>query len=270
MSKLKTLSEQRASVFKQIDELRTAADGMELTTEEQARWNQLLTDYDRADKAVETEERYLDIERRQAEQRIDQPSPSNAPKQEQEYRSAFSDYLLRGGNGISAESRALFEKRAGITGLSAGVIVPDTLASNIEVALKSYGGMFEAGTIFSTTTGGDLIMPTVNDTNAKAIVVQEYNQSTKSAPSFGSETLKAYTYRTPIVPVSLELLQDSSFDLEALLSSLLADSFGRGVNEQAQRYRQLGDGQQSRSCSGSHHFRRYHRPDQGCGFGLCP
>ena len=138
---------------------------------------------------------------------------------------------MRGGNGISAESRALFEKRAGITGLSAGVIVPDTLASNIEVALKSYGGMFEAGTIFSTTTGGDLIMPTVNDTNAKAIVVQEYNQSTKSAPSFGSETLKAYTYRTPIVPVSLELLQDSSFDLEALLSSLLADSFGRGVNE---------------------------------------
>ena len=74
-------------------------------------------------------------------------------------------------------------------------------------------------------------MPTVNDTNARAIVVTEYQKSTQRAPFFGSETMKAYTYRTPIVPVSLELLQDSSFDLESLLSELLSDSFGRGMNE---------------------------------------
>lgn len=233
MSKLKSLKESRAGIFTKIDELRSAADGREMTAEEEARWQQLLSEYDKADKAVESEERFAEIERRQAEQQIDERTKSQIPdpKQIDEYRTAFHDYLLRGGNGIPAESRALFEKRAGITGLSAGVIVPDTLASSIEVALKAYGGMFEAGTILSTATGGDLIMPTVNDTNAKAIVVPEYNQLTKSAPSFGSETFKAYTYRTPIVPVSLELLQDSSFDLEALLSNLLADSFGRGINE---------------------------------------
>lgn len=234
MSKLKSLREARASVFKQVDELRAAADGREMTAEEEGRWQRLLNDYDKADKAVEAEERYMELERRQAEQQFERqatPTQADDPKQAEEYRSAFKDYLLRGGNGISAESRALFEKRAGITGLSAGVIVPAKLAERIELALKAYGGMFEAGTILSTATGGDLIMPTVNDTSAKAVVVPEYNQSTKSAPSFGSETFKAYTYRTPIVPVSLELLQDSSFDLENLLSSLLADSFGRGINE---------------------------------------
>lgn len=233
MSKLKKLRESRAAIFSHIDEQRAAADGREMTAEEQARWNQLLSDYDKADKAVETEERYMDIERRQTEQQFEQrgAAPAENPKQEEEYRSAFCDYLLRGGNGISVESRAIFEKRAGIAGLSAGVIVPQTLANSIEVALKAYGGMFEAGTIISTATGGDLIMPTVNNTNAKATVVAEYNQSTKSAPSFRSETLKAYTYRTPIVPVSLELLQDSAFDLEPLLSNLLGESFGRGINE---------------------------------------
>ena len=234
MSKLKSLREARASVFKQVDELRAAADGREMTAEEEARWQQLLADYDKADKVVEAEERYMELERRQAEQQFEQraaATQADDPKQAEEYRSAFKDYLLCGGNGISAENRALFEKRAGITGLSAGVIVPTTLADNIEIALKAYGGMFEAGAILSTATGGDLIMPTVNDTSAKASVVAEYNQSTKRAPSFGSETLKAYTYRTPIVPVSPELLQDSSFDLEALLSGLLAESFGRGINE---------------------------------------
>lgn len=233
MSKLKTLREARASVFKQIDELRTATDGREMTAEEESRWQQLLADYDKADKAVESEERFAEIERNQAAQQIEQCTTAQPgdPKQTDEYRSAFQDYLLRGATGISAESRSLFEQRAGITGLTAGVIVPETLADNIEIALKAYGGMFEAGTLLTTSKGGDLIMPTVNNTDVKATVVAEYNQSTKSAPSFGSEILKAYTYRTPIVPVSMELLQDSAFDLESLLSNLLAESFGRGINE---------------------------------------
>ena len=91
--------------------------------------------------------------------------------------------------------------------------------------------MFEAGEIITTANGGDLILPTINDTSSKATIVAEYDQSSKKAPSFGSVTLKAYTYRTPIIPVSQELLQDSAFNLDALLSGLLAESFGRGVNE---------------------------------------
>jgi len=238
MSKLKTLKETRAKVFTEIDDLRKISDGREMTSEEQTRWNTLLADYDKADKAVEAEERFVDLERKQAEQSIERSQNQTeeqrsavGKKLEEEYRTAFAEYLLRGATGITPENRSLFEKRAGITGLNGGVIVPKTLADSIEVALKTYGGMFEAGTILTTATGGDLIMPTINDTQSKATVVAEYNQSTKKAPSFGSETLKAYTYRTPIVPVSQELLQDSSFNLEALLSQLLAESFGRGINE---------------------------------------
>lgn len=232
MGKLKTLKEKRATVYTQIDELRKAADGREMTAEEQTRWDDMLSDYEKVDKQVEQEERFQDVERRQAEQAYEQRHNTNEPKDgEQEYRSAFSDYLMLGANGISAENRSLFEKRAGITGLSGGVIVPKTLASSIEVALKAYGGMFEAASIITTDGGGDLIMPTINDTTSKASIVAEYQQSTKKAPSFGSETLKAYTYRTPIVPISQELLQDSDFELEGLLSGLLAESFGRGINE---------------------------------------
>ena len=119
MSKLKTLREARASVFKQIDELRTATDGREMTAEEEPRWQQLLADYDKADKAVESEERFAEIERNQAAQQIEQCTTAQPgdPKQTDEYRSAFQDYLLRGATGISAESRSLFEQRAGITGL---------------------------------------------------------------------------------------------------------------------------------------------------------
>jgi HK97 family phage major capsid protein len=47
---------------------------------------------------------------------------------------------------------------------------------------------------------------------------------------FGSKVIKAFTYRTPIVPLSVELLQDSTFDLDTLIAELLATSFWRGIN----------------------------------------
>lgn len=231
MGKLKELREARATVFAAIDELRKATDGREMTAEEQQRWDTLLADYDMADRKVEQEERFEELERRQAEEQYERQHAVDGNDDPAEYRSAFVEYLLKGENGVSAENRHRFEQRAGITGLAGGVLVPSTLANSIEKALKTYGGMLEAGSVFSTSTGGDLIMPTVNDTTSKATVVAEYQKSTQKAPSFGSETLKAYTYRTPIVPVSLELLQDNSFDLESLLADLLAESFGRGMNE---------------------------------------
>lgn len=229
MGKLKSLKEKRATIYTSIDELRQAADGREMTAEEQQRWDTMLSDYDKADKAVEAEERYQDISRRQAEEQVARRDATIGQQLGEEYRRAFGDYLLNGASGISQESRGAIE-RAGIAGLAGGLIIPKTLASEIEVALKSYGGMFEAAPIITTSHGGDLILPTINDTEAKATIVSEYDQSTRRAPSFGSVTLKAYTYRTPIVPVSQELLQDSAFNLDALLSTLLAESFARGIN----------------------------------------
>lgn len=231
MGKLKALKEKRASIYTSIDELRQATDGREMTAEEQQRWDTMLSDYDKADKAVEAEERFMDIQRKQAEQEVARRDSLLGQTVGEEYRRAFGDYLLNGASGISSESRATIEQRAGIAGLAGGLIIPKSLASEIEVALKAYGGMFEAGSIIPTSNGGDLILPTVNDTTSKATIVAEYDQSTRKAPSFGSVTLKAYTYRTPIIPVSQELLQDSAFNLDTLLSGLLADAFGRGINE---------------------------------------
>jgi HK97 family phage major capsid protein len=230
MGKLKSLKEKRAAIYTSIDELRNATNGREMTAEEQERWDTMLSDYDKADKAVEAEERFAEISRKQAEKEVAQRDRTIGQQLGEEYRKAFGDYLLNGQSGISTESRMAIE-RAGITGLSGGLIIPKSLASEVEVALKDYGGMFEAASIISTSKGDDLILPTINDTSAKATIVSEYDQTTRRAPSFGSVTLKAYTYRTPIVPVSQELLQDSAFNLDSLLSGLLAESFSRGINE---------------------------------------
>ena len=231
MGRLKKLKEKRASIYTSIDELRKQTDGREMTSEEEQRWNTMLEDYDKADKAVEDEQRFEDISRKQAEQEVASRERSLGERLGQEYRKAFGEYLLNGANGISSESRAIIEQRAGLAGLAGGVLIPSSIASSIDVALKEYGGMFEASTTIITSKGDDLTLPTINDTATKATIVAEYDQSTKKAPAFGSVTLNAYTYRTPIIPVSQELLQDSAFNLDAVLSGLLSDAFSRGINE---------------------------------------
>ena len=256
MSKLKELREKRATIFGQIDELRKATDGRAMTAEEQQKWDALLKDYESADQRVKQEERFQDMEMRQLEQSYhEERSRDGASARlgmggkvgggyhasldgqdrtlqhpDPDYRSAFIDYLINGEGTLTNQSRSLFEKRAGLPGVSGGVLVPKLLGDKVEVALKNFGGMFAAGSVFYTAKGGDLTMPTVNDTARRAIIVTEYAKNSQSAPIFGSKVIKAFTYRTPIVPLSVELLQDSAFDLDTLLAELLATSFWRGIN----------------------------------------
>lgn len=226
--KLKKLKEDRSSIYTEIDNLRKQTDGRDMTVEERASWDKMIADHAAADTKVSDEERFLEIQRKQISARANVQATKNDDSQ---YRSAFTEYLVRGESGVSSESRAILESREGISGLAKGVITPSSIASEIEIALKEYGGMFEAGTLFTTSHGGDMTLPTINNTSSKATIIAEYGKSSMTPPAIGSQVIKAYTYRTPIVPLSLELLQDSAFQIEVVIANLLADSFYRGANE---------------------------------------
>ena len=85
-----------------------------MTAEEQQRWDALLADYDKADRKVEQEERFEELERRQAEEQYERRHAAESSDDPAEYRGAFVEYLLKGENGVSAENRHRFEQRAGI------------------------------------------------------------------------------------------------------------------------------------------------------------
>jgi HK97 family phage major capsid protein len=70
----------------------------------------------------------------------------------------------------------------------------------------------------------------MNNASVKAKIIAEYGQSQKTGKTFSSKTLKAYTYRTDIIPISLELLQDSAFNVEQYIGQLLAEEFIAGLN----------------------------------------
>ncbi|MFR9500654.1 MAG: phage major capsid protein [Rikenellaceae bacterium] len=227
MGRLKKLREERATKLDSLKSIKDAGETRSLTGDESTNYNSLVDEISTLNSQIETEERAQKLLADQGKQVITERSKE---EQDKEYRNAWKSYIV-GGSEYTTEQRSLIEKRAAISGVAGTALVPEEMASSIEVALKEYGGMFSAAKVVNTSTGADLVMPTVDDTAKKATIVNEYAESSTSKPTFSSITLKAYTYRTDIIPISLELLQDAAFDMNSVITGLLSDNYGRGANE---------------------------------------
>ena len=139
-----------------------------------------------------------------------------------------------------------------------GYFVPVGFVQDIEKATKFYANLLDGTTIriMETATGNVLPYPTSNDTNQAWRLTSETTQvvdqgtaanypTTGTLPNndagnvlAGQVTFGAYKGSTGIVRVSLELMQDSAFSLEAFLKEAFAVRLGRGY----EYYLTLGSG----------------------------
>jgi HK97 family phage major capsid protein len=153
------------------------------------------------------------------------------------YHGAFRSYLQRGTSDMAEEHRkVLVEKRdLSLTGASGGFTVPQRFYNTLIETQRLWGGFVEpsVSTVIDTDTGNSIPVPLEDDTaNAAAIVAEGASLTTSTDSVFATVTLNAFMYRA-LVRVSLELLQDSAFDLEGYLNRKLAIRLWRGFNANA-------------------------------------
>jgi HK97 family phage major capsid protein len=156
---------------------------------------------------------------------------------------AFRNYLRSGYDGeryglpkLSAEDRTLlrYERRdmgvgSPTASIATSVLVPQGFVYEIESALKFYNPLFNTSTILDTATGEPLPYPTANDTSISAEIVGEGSQVSAADVSVSNIVFNAYKFSTKLVKVSLELLQDSPFDIEAFLKEQFSVRLGRAL-----------------------------------------
>jgi HK97 family phage major capsid protein len=128
-----------------------------------------------------------------------------------------------------AEGAPMLSHIGTYTGL--GYFVPTGFVNAIEQATKYFAPLLDGSviTVMDTATGQPLPFPTSNDTSNAATIVGEAGtvnelDATASQISFG-----AYKFTSGLVKASLELIQDSAFDLEAWLVQRFAERWGRGL-----------------------------------------
>ena len=155
----------------------------------------------------------------------------------EEYRDAMRSFLRYGLTGIKPEQYDILKREeqralAAGTGSAGGFTVAQDFYNQLTDAMKFFGGMRQVATTIRTTTGAALPMPTANDTgNVGAIIAENAAMNTTPDITFAQKVLNAYKFTSNILLVSLELLQDSAFDIESWLSLKLGERVGRIQNQ---------------------------------------
>lgn len=234
--------EKQNNIWQQMQEIMDVAEGegRDLTAEERQKWDAAETDLTEVSGDIERMERMsnLDtVDRSQIVTATAGPGPGQPSEGDgQGYAEAFERYMRHGMERLTSEQRQLLmnnfsEVRAqGTTSDTAGgYLVPEGFRDTMTETMKAFGGLLNLCTVITTTTGNDLPWPTNDDTGNEGALLAENSQVTEQDVTLGQRQMKAHTYTSKLVRVSLQLLQDSVFDLNTWLPRKLGERIGRAV-----------------------------------------
>jgi len=180
-------------------------------------------------------------------------SPDVAAEARKKEARAFNNFMRQGWTpdqygfrGISDEDKKILTTRRTIMdvesrdmgsggqgaypGATTGFFVPVGFTNKIEDALKYYGDMWNQAEVLDTATGQQLPYPTDNDTTVAGEIVGEGQQVSTADVSLGQILFGAWKFSSKLVKVSIELLQDSAFDMESFLVKKFGTRLGRISN----------------------------------------
>lgn len=146
-------------------------------------------------------------------------------------KSVFNRWLRKGDAGLSDEQVAFIRNTMSTTTNSeGGFTVATEVANSVLDALKAFGGMRAAATVIRTAGGGGMNWPTSDGTSEEGEILAENAQATNQDVAFGVLSLPVYKYSSKDVAVPIELIQDSSVDIEAFVNARIRTRLARITN----------------------------------------
>ena len=118
---------------------------------------------------------------------------------------------------------------AGANGNYGGYMVAPAFWKNLQVALRAYGGLQNDFKQITTATGAPMPWPAIDPTAVTASpVANELTQlSIQNLYVFGQGLLQAWPYAVGPMLASLQLINDSSFDVDQFVADRFGEALGR-------------------------------------------
>jgi HK97 family phage major capsid protein len=218
-----------------------------LTADERDKFHKLEADYSALEDSIKIAEKTtslmddlskaqtsaitnIQIEQMQDEFRIS-PKAKARNANASPYEKAFSNYV-RNGERMNGDERAMLVKNtmSTTTGTQGGYLVPVGFSAILEDAKKWFGGIDGTVDKFDTSTGNVINWPTMNDTANKGRILSQNTMVTETDLVFSQVAFNAYIASSDLVLVPLALIEDSFFDLDALVATKLGTRLGRNLN----------------------------------------
>ncbi|MER7738886.1 phage major capsid protein [Streptomyces sp. NPDC096538] len=246
MPTLKDLLDKRASAWDAAQKFQNRASSDEdLSAEDRSAWDAALADVERLSADIEREERHQRLANVDYSQVIEATREADeerhgGPDRAEAYANAWRSWMREGTTELTSEERTALrtgwvdgkELRAqGVaTGAAGGYLVPAPFRAKMVEAQKFWSSMRDVAEVITTETGATLPWPTNDDTANVGAILAENTQVTEQDVTLGQADVGAYMYTSKLVRVSLQLLNDSAFDVESWLAGKLGQRIGRAQN----------------------------------------
>lgn len=239
--RLNRLVSRQHEIWNRMQDIQRSAEteNRDWTAEERTNYDAAETDLVTVSGDIEREQRA--IQRELVSLPAVTPVGSDAPERPEPedraaaYEDAFNVYMRRGMSRCTPDQQTLLERnfvaeeRAQGVGTDAagGYMVPEGFRNVMTETMLAYGGLMNLATVITTSTGNPLPWPTNNDTGNVGAILGENTQIGEQDLTLGQNQLGAYTYTSKLVRVSLQLLQDSAFNINEWLPRKLGERIGR-------------------------------------------
>jgi HK97 family phage major capsid protein len=227
---IQALREQRAAKAKSLNELVNKTEWNPET--DQPVYDTGLKELDALDAQIG---RINDINARLAEEALTETVIVAAERVSRDQKSdgaaVYAKWLRGGDKALNAEEWAAVRNTMSTgTNSEGGYTVATEVAATVLDALKAFGGMRAVSEVMRTAQGNPMQFPTSDGTAEVGEIVAENAAASSADLSFGTKSLPVYKYSSKVVTVPIELLQDSTVDIEAFVRSRLVTRLGRITN----------------------------------------
>lgn len=156
------------------------------------------------------------------------------PAQDDGLERAYDNYLRTGRPNADITGLQVTNAQGEGTSTAGGYLVPPGFRQKLVERMVAFGGLAAEVESFSTSTGNPIEFPSLDDTaNSGGITAESAAVTSGADLVFGTVPLGAYKYTSAgagsnlPLRVPVELLQDSAFDVQALVSRALGTRIAR-------------------------------------------
>jgi HK97 family phage major capsid protein len=222
----------RAELIKQATNIVEAAqaEGRSLNAEEKTKFDAMEADARGIKEQIDVLERTAEMKKElAANAEVREAAPKATRK------GAFEKYLRNGMGSLNASERSMMAELRGTSTQVAGTdslggfLVPQDFSNELDIATLFTGEVERLAKKLNTAGGALLDYPTINDTATDAGLTNEAAAVTVQDMTFANAQLSAYNYASQ-VRVSMQLLQDNAFDLNAFLAESMGERIARATN----------------------------------------
>lgn len=224
---IQALRERHAALNKKMNAQLADKGSQTWTKEDQAVFDADSDEAERLQKQIAAHQRMLD---KDAEDNF-RDAKRKEPGERNELQRGMDIFLRKSTQQMTAEEAvAVRNTMSTTTGSEGGFTVQTLVAKELIDLLKSYGFMRRVAETITTQSGADLSYPTSDGTSEVGEWVAQNALAATANPAFAQRALNVFKAGSRVVAVPIELLQDSSIDVQAMVFKRLRDRIGRIAN----------------------------------------